>query len=146
MAILESMDAVIAGDEVRLRLWDEADETAIAAILERSREAFSDWLPELTNDLVDIPGFIRRVSEASECCSRPQGRVHPCRYRRARSELATNEDSDGSGDDVDQTSAVARGFGSLPYAGTPSRRASGSFRWPRLGRSALFRPSGGGLP
>src|SRR2546421_11633500 len=60
------MESVIDGDGLRLRLWELIDEALIADILDRSREAFGDWLPGTMKDLADISSFLRQVGERFE--------------------------------------------------------------------------------
>jgi len=47
-----------------LRLWRDGDQPVLEEILHVSREAFSDWLPGVMNDLADLDAFLAQVSEA----------------------------------------------------------------------------------
>jgi RimJ/RimL family protein N-acetyltransferase len=58
------MERVIFGDGVVLRVWRRDDGPALELILERSRQAFGDWLPGATKDLADIPAFLDHVEAA----------------------------------------------------------------------------------
>ena len=58
------MERVIFGAGVVLRTWRRGDGPALELILERSRQAFGDWLPGATKDLADIPAFLQHVEAA----------------------------------------------------------------------------------
>ena len=58
------MERVIFGAGVVLRTWRRDDGPALELILERSRQAFGDWLPGATKDLADIPAFLQHVEAA----------------------------------------------------------------------------------
>ena len=59
------MDGVLHGEGVRLRPWRDGDQPVLEEILTVSREAFSDWLPGVIDDLADLDAFLAHVSEAS---------------------------------------------------------------------------------
>lgn len=62
---VDAMQPTLTGDGVVLRIWRLDDRRALEVIVQRSSEAFGDWLPGVMSDLADLDDFLARVDRAS---------------------------------------------------------------------------------
>lgn len=58
------MDEKLRAEGVSLRIWRRGDEDALCAIVDSSRDAFADWLPNALKDLSDLPAFLDHAASS----------------------------------------------------------------------------------